>query len=512
MKYFRKILLLILIIPCMCVFSACSLFDKPVYVVGIEKSESFGNTQIYKVSYSDGSTSSFEVKNGEDADDLNITDLFNLGVSMGVYTNDQAGFEAFIKSLNIKSDPPASSIEQATNKALQSVVRIYAHHYVDRYSFYGETSKSTITNTGSGVIYKMDDDYSYVITNYHVLYDKQSNTTNKVAPTIYAYQYGTEGDAYEIVNQNNIVVKDENGYPKTEFTGDAVKCEFIGGEPVFDLAIIRMSTKTLLDINPNTRAVDITPNGYSITDTALAIGNPEGYGISVTQGIISVDSEEITMKSLNGYSNVILHELRIDTAINGGNSGGGLFNANGELIGIVNAKLTSDSSGSTIENMGYALPYQDAIAVADNIISNYKITRKKQGVRILNLGLTYAVGHTHTLYDTTTGKLQIVDNLIVDSTTGIAHYLGLDTGDVITAVNIKTSNDTTPKTYDINRAYQIRNILLTLKVGDQFTITYARENLSQSTIAYTVKSTDISDLNSNNFTNNSNYANYLYQI
>lgn len=76
------------------------------------------------------------------------------------------------------------------------------------------------------------------------------------------------------------------------------------------------------------------------------------------------------MTAADDKTTTTFHVLRTDTAINPGNSGGGLYNAQGNLVGIVNAKTTTSSSGTSVENMGYALPIADVKAVADNIIDN----------------------------------------------------------------------------------------------------------------------------------------------
>lgn len=119
--------------------------------------------------------------------------------------------------------------------------------------------------------------------------------------------------------------------------------------------------------NSDAKEVEIAnSNEINVGDKAIAIGNSEALGISATSGIVSVDSEYITMLSLDEKAYVDHRVIRIDTAVNGGNSGGGLFNSNGQLIGIVNAKITDDS----IENIAFAIPSNVAISIAQNILNN----------------------------------------------------------------------------------------------------------------------------------------------
>ena len=104
---------------------------------------------------------------------------------------------------------------------------------------------------------------------------------------------------------------------------------------------------------------DISASPYLLGEDATAIGNPLGAGITVTKGIISGIERSV---KLDGVTMTL---LQTDAAINGGNSGGALFDANGYLIGIVNAKTT----GSAIDGVGYAIPISTAKYVADSIIA-----------------------------------------------------------------------------------------------------------------------------------------------
>ena len=107
-------------------------------------------------------------------------------------------------------------------------------------------------------------------------------------------------------------------------------------------------------------------------EEVLAIGNPLGtLGGSVTNGIISALGREITV---DGQKMTL---LQTNAAINPGNSGGGLFNMNGELVAIVNAK----SSGESIEGLGFAIPINDAYSIAQALMENgYVLGRPALGI------------------------------------------------------------------------------------------------------------------------------------
>jgi serine protease Do len=96
----------------------------------------------------------------------------------------------------------------------------------------------------------------------------------------------------------------------------------------------------------------------------MVIGNALGKGFSTTQGVVSAPASEVYFSST--YETMTL--VRVDAAINSGNSGGGLFNTSGQLVGLVNAKTSgASSSGALIENMGYAIPMQTVIKCVNDL-------------------------------------------------------------------------------------------------------------------------------------------------
>lgn len=187
------------------------------------------------------------------------------------------------------------------------------------------------TGAGSGVIISKD---GYIVTNNHVV----------------------EG-------ANKITVRTKDG---TEYAA-----KLIGTDAATDLAVIKIEASDLA------AAILGTSSSLSVGDEAIAIGNPLGeLGGTVTRGIISALDREIT---IDGQSMTL---LQTDTAINKGNSGGGLFNSNGELIGIVNAK----SSGTSVEGLGFAIPIDTAKPVIESLISNgYVSGRPQLGVSMVNI-------------------------------------------------------------------------------------------------------------------------------
>lgn len=459
MKKFTTLLLIILIFPFSFVFSGCSA-ESSVFVTDIVQTEVVGNNKTYTIYYSDGSTSLITVENGTngiDGDDFTIEMLKEYSIEKG-YTD----FDKFLKDY-FSFTYENNDIQKATNLAIQSAVTIWSEFPVSTYR-----GKTVDTSRGAGVIYKMDEDlengYSYIITNYHVVYYTKSNTLNSIARKIIIYQYGGNEKA-TLTN-----TKDSFGYPEITYGEGAVEVDYVGGSMLYDLAVLKVKTSKLLEINDHTKPVSIASE-YNIGETAIAIGNPEGEGFSVTSGIVSVLSEEIEMTGADDITPCTFRVMRIDTAVNGGNSGGGLFNNKGEWIGIVNAKAVS----SDIDNIAYAIPFDNAIAVVENLLFYHNKGKDPAQVKNLVLNIEYSIVNNHAVYNPTTNTTTLYDDIKVETVAlnGIGHLIGLQAGDIINKITINDVEHT------LNRSYEFSDLLLTIRPGDRFIIEVTRNNITK---------------------------------
>ena len=178
--------------------------------------------------------------------------------------------------------------------------------------------------------------------------------------------------------------------------------------------------------------------------------------------------------------------VRIDAPVNGGNSGGGLFDVNGNLIGIVNAKLVDEE----VENIGYAIPSDIAIGIADNIIKNCNGT-DKLNVQKATLGITLKTIYTKSVYDTGTLKANIIETVAIDSITANSLADGiLEKNQIIKQITI-VSKDLDGNAYNkvipITRLYQVVDSTLSLCVGDTITFTIeSADGSSTSDITFTI--------------------------
>lgn len=451
MKKFKNLLLILLLIPLTLCISGCSLIESTPSVTSIEKTDSIGTTDIYTITYSNGTTSTFTIENGKDGKDSE----FSLDTIKAYCEEKGITLEEFFRDY-ASIDLSENNIKSATNNALQSAVSIYVEHPIE--ADYQNTSPALFM--GSGVIYELGETYSYIITNYHVVHYENSLNESKVSEEIHIYQYGMD----------DRVTKKEVSSTEIDYihTENAVKCDFVGGTDKYDIAILKCLTSDLKANNPNVKAVEVTTE-YSISEDIVAVGNPLGYGMSATQGIISVESETISLYNDNyHYSNHRV--MRIDAAVNGGNSGGGLFNSNGKLIGIVNAK----TARSDVDNMAYAIPAVIATRIADNVIFNHTSSNQVSNAKQCLFGITYKTENYKTSYNNTTGIIETFDQGKVDSvgTDSLAEGLGFKAGDLFKSVKIKRNSTIT--TYELKHAHEFADLTLYLRAGDGISVVVDR--------------------------------------
>ncbi len=202
-----------------------------------------------------------------------------------------------------------------------------------------ESSGSNV-NFGAGVIYSIENDTAYIITCYHVV-EKAATSDASSQITVYVYLYDNQS---------------------------AISAEIVGYLVDEDVAILKIKNNIVK--SSYCQAATLADSTYITEgDTVFAIGNPLNSGISVTSGVISEVSTII--------SGTKIRSIKIDAAVNPGNSGGGIFDASGKLLGIVRSKSYTVISGGTnipVDNTAYALPINKVKSITKGILQNYKST------------------------------------------------------------------------------------------------------------------------------------------
>ena len=354
---------------------------------------------------------------------LAIAGVITLGC-LGVFKTENVNITKTEKEVTVTDE----GIADAVDKIYDAVVIVEVG-----------SSKDSINGWGSGVVYDKDDKYAYILTNHHVV--------------------------------------DDGKYVLVEYTDESqVEAEIVGSDEIQDIAVLKVPVDSILAV-----AEVGSSNDLDLGDTVFTVGTPVGlsYKFTVTRGILSGKDRLCQMSSSNssyyGYltqaNTWYMSLLQIDATINSGNSGGPLANSNGQIVGITNSKLSSSYSTVSIENMGFAIPIEDAMNVASQIRKDGKVTRPFFGVSVSDLS---NASRLELNVDSSLKQGAMITSVENDSTAADA---GLKKGDVILKIG-----DDVVKNYKYFRYYLYRH-----SVGEKVTITYNREG-KEKTVDVTLKS------------------------
>ena len=299
---------------------------------------------------------------------------------------------------------------QVSEMVSPSVVVITTEQVVySQWSWYGQNQVES--GAGSGVIISSD---GYILTCAHVV-----SGASQITVTI--------GD--------------------TDYTATVV-----GEDDTSDVAVLKIDATGL------TPATVGDSDSLSVGDSVLAVGNPLGeLGGTVTSGIVSALNRSVTIQGTSSTNTMSL--IQMDASVSPGNSGGGLFNMNGELIGLVNAK----SSSSDAEGLGFAIPINDAIQVAQDLLENGYVSGRPY------MGITYIAvtdAQTAAQFNVNAYGVYVVD--VVQG--GPADKAGLKAGDRIVSI------DGT----EIAQKDDLGTLMQQHTAGDTLSITVARDGQMQT--------------------------------
>ena len=310
----------------------------------------------------------------------------------------------------------------AIDKAYNSVVEITST--VTQQSFFGTTSGYSL---GSGVIVSND---GYIVTNNHVI-DGAVEVSVKL------------------------------------YDGEVHDATLVGTDPRSDLAVLKIDAKDL----PYSIIAD--SSNIVLGQECVVIGNPLGEGITCSNGIISALEKEIV---INSYP---MSVIQTNAAVNEGNSGGGLFNMNGDLIGIVNAKssASSFSNEATIEGMGYAIPANTVKKIITDLVDyGYVKARASLGVSV----------YTQQAFEEKGVKGLLVADVIKG---GASDKAGMEKYDVITEVDGEEiiSYAKLSKALDKHEVGDTVNVVIYRGYGNAITSKYGEYNLERIELQVTLQ-------------------------
>ena len=300
-----------------------------------------------------------------------------------------------------------NSLAAAVDKIYDAVAMVSAYQ------------NDTLISTGSAFVYKTDNNYGYLLTNYHVVEEADSVT---------------------------LTMSDDTEAEAT----------VLGGDEYLDLAVLRVDKSNVSMVANIGNSEDM-----NLGDTVFTVGTPMGeeYRGTVTSGILSGKDRMVSVSVSNSNSNDwVMRVLQFDASINPGNSGGPLLNANGEVIGICSLKLVDDE----IEGMGFAIPIEYAMNHIESLEKGEEIEWPVLGVSMVNANDTTGLYRNGITIDR-----NITEGVVVvqaEKGSGAAEA-GLTTGDVITAIDGEEVADSAYLRYEL---YQHQ-------AGDTIKITYIRD-------------------------------------
>ena len=301
------------------------------------------------------------------------------------------------------------SLSDVAGAVTPSVVVVTTEQIVTDNYFWG--GQQVLSGAGSGVILTTD---GYIVTNYHVV---------------------------EGAQQITVTLHDDSTYTAT----------VVGSDQQSDIALLKIEATGL------TPAVLGDSDNVQVGEVVIAVGNPMGtLGGTVTDGIVSALNRDI---SVEGNEMTL---MQTSAAISPGNSGGGLFNTNGELIGIVNAKYSDEDA----EGLGFAIPVNTMKTVVQDLLENGYVTgRPALGITVIT------VGDVQTAMQYGVSSLGVYVNS-VDEGSG-AEAAGMKAGDRIVSIGtqlVESTDDVTNalKSYNVGDVVEVQvdrgRELITLQV------------------------------------------------
>ncbi len=328
-------------------------------------------------------------------------------------------------STGTKGGTEITKVVAEVKNAVVSVINKQATSTNNLYGTQQTGGELATASEGSGVIYKNENGYAYIVTNYHVIAKSQ---------------------------ELEVLLAD----------GTREKAEIVGSDQWTDLAVIRIA-----NTNVTTVAEFANSDDVKVGETAIAIGSPLGseFATSVTQGIVSATNRSVaTDVDGDGQEDWVVTAIQTDAAINPGNSGGALINSAGQLIGINSMKI----SKSSVEGMGFAIPSNEVASIIKQLEADGKITRPALGISMVNLSSV-----NERVIERLNLPKDVKNGVVVAEVTanGSAKAAGLQSYDVIVEIDGQ----------EIQGIQNLRKVLYNHKVGDKMEVTYYRNGKKQTT-------------------------------
>lgn len=437
-KILKKILIFAIMFPCLILFSGC--FNNGLSTSKNDATNKPQNNEHKQLGVFKEPENEDEIDNEEDKEDEEIVvslspfDSWKADIESG---NSEISYSDWIKeNYNLEFDLEKNIV----SKNILSVARVKVFSSLKNARFNNNPIRA-----GSAVHYLNDESGDvYFVTNYHVCYKNLGS---------------------------------EYGYYRLEFYGTTsaryLIAEFVAGSATYDLAVIKVSKDEIQEKTwfkeMGSEPVSLKTETSDVGTSVFSIGNTRGEGLNITHGFVD---EDIKAVEFNVAEKVLYHwVIQHDSFITFGNSGGGLFDYDGKLIGITNGGETNNDS------VNYAIPSGVVETVANELIENNKDDETSKRIDTLVLKVENCspkqVEQSSKLNEET-GEYEIYDEFYIyrveiDSPL----YSIIKENDIYLAMYVNGEE------VDIHRAYMFDMILIELEVGDVLKIEFKRENKTE---------------------------------
>lgn len=419
-KILKNLFLILLLFPCLLVFTSCGNDGLSAYDIAVKNG--FVGTEAEWLESLKGEPG----EKGESGDDGQDADVDVSAYSIWKEAFDKGLTElSYVDWLKENFDISIDREKYAVNKNLLSVVEIN--------SFTSEKDAKFNNNpkrAGSAVIYDIDENGDvYLVTNYHMAF--------------------------------NAPASPECGYYRIEFYGQDsfyyLVGEYVGGTSTYDLAVIKIPAAKIQENSwvedMNLKEVSLNTDVINTGTPVVAIGNTNGKGINISVGIVDDESRMVDFEvaGVTMKHRVITH----DAYITHGNSGGGLFDYNGNLVGITNGGETDD------DRVNYAISSDIVEKVANKLIANHKLDSTQTKLQVCNLQIANFTYDTFSKNNPQTGVVEVTNKfkvLTIAETSAFNNKLQVD--DVYISVSVNG------RVIELKRDYMFDELMLTLEVGD----------------------------------------------
>lgn len=321
----------------------------------------------------------------------------------------------YTETIQVKEGIYITDVSNVVEEVMPSIVAITSKTLVSSGSFgpswfYNNNTEQYQEGAGSGIIVSQTDDELLILTNHHVV-------------------EGAEELSVQFVNEKSYDAKVKGSSEKRDVAIISVKTRDIDSATMESIKIATIGDS----------------NNLKVGNGIIAIGNALGYGQSVTTGVVSALNRTVTTDVSSAKM------IQIDAAINGGNSGGALINAAGEVVGINSVKYSSSgySSSASIEGMGFAIPISDVKELIEGLMNGEEVDDSDVVLGIEGYIVTEAQSKNY----------NIPQGFYISKVTEgkAAEKAGIEMGNIVTEIEGKK----------VESVETIKGILLDKKVGDK---------------------------------------------